>query len=53
MASSYLNKSQTVAQTLDEIIAWRPVLEPVLRVFCPMLTAQAELVVELAPKVSA
>lgn len=34
---------QTVAQTFADVIAWRPVLEPVLRAFEPILTAQAEL----------
>ena len=36
-------KRQTVAQTLEEIITWRPVLAPVLRSFEPLLTAQEEL----------
>lgn len=36
-------KRQTVAQTLEEVIAWRPVLAPVLRSFEPLLTAQEEL----------
>ena len=39
---------QTVAQTLEEVIAWRPVLAPVLRSFEPLLAAQEELVGELA-----
>lgn len=39
---------QNVAQTLEDIISWRPVLEPVLRAFEPLLAAQAELVGELA-----
>lgn len=34
---------QTVAQTLADVIEKRPVLEPVLRAFEPILTAQAEL----------
>lgn len=34
---------QTVAQTLEEVITWRPVLAPVLRSFEPLLTAQDEL----------
>ena len=38
---------QTVAQTLEEVITWRPVLAPVLRSFEPLLTAQEELVGEL------
>ena len=39
---------QTVAQTLEEVIAWRPVLAPVLRSFEPLLAAQEELVGALA-----
>ena len=39
---------QTVAQTLEEVIAWRPVLAPVLRSFEPLFTAQEELAGELA-----
>ena len=39
---------QTVAQTLEEVITWRPVLAPVLRSFEPLLTAQEELVGALA-----
>ena len=35
---------QTVAQTLEEVITWRPVLAPVLRSFEPLLTAQQDLV---------
>lgn len=38
---------QTVAQTLEEIITWRPVLAPVLRSFEPLLSAQEDLVGEL------
>ena len=38
---------QTVAQTLEEVITWRPVLAPVLRSFEPLLSAQEELVGEL------
>lgn len=34
---------QTVAQTLAEVISWRPVFEPVLRAFGPVLAAQSEL----------
>lgn len=37
------DKRQTVAQTLEEVITWRPVLAPVLRSFEPLLTAQEEL----------
>lgn len=40
--------SQTVTETIAEIVVWRPVLEPVLRTFEPVLAAQADLVVELA-----
>ena len=39
---------QTVAQTLEEVITWRPVLAPVLRSFEPLFTAQEELVDVLA-----
>ena len=39
---------QTVAQTLEEVIAWRPVLAPVLRSFEPLFSAQEELVDVLA-----
>ena len=39
---------QTVAQTLEEVITWRPVLAPVLRSFEPLLTAQEDLVGVLA-----
>ena len=39
---------QTVAQTLEEVIAWRPVLAPVLRSFEPLFSAQEELVGVLA-----
>ena len=38
---------QTVAQTLEEVITWRPVLAPVLRSFEPLLTKQEDLVDEL------
>lgn len=38
---------QTVAQTLADVLSWRPVLEPVLRAFEPVLVAQSELVEEL------
>ena len=39
---------QTVEQTLADVISWRPVLEPVLRAFEPLLTAQAQLAEDLA-----
>lgn len=39
---------QTVEQTLADAIGWRPVLEPVLRAFEPLLAAQAQLTNELA-----
>lgn len=41
---------RTVAQTLEEVIEWRPVLAPVLRSFEPLLAAQEELVAVLAEK---
>ena len=41
---------QTVAQTLEEIITWRPVLAPVLRSFEPLLSAQEDLVGELTKR---
>jgi FdhE protein len=44
---------QTAAQTLADAITWRPVLEPVLRAFAPVLTAQAELAGELAAGIRA
>ena len=39
---------QSAAQTLNDIIARRPVLEPVLRAFEPLLTAREELVRSLS-----
>lgn len=39
---------QNVSQTLEDVISWRPVLEPVLRAFEPLLAAQRELAEELA-----
>lgn len=44
---------QRAAQTLAEILGWRPALAPVLRVFEPLLTAQEELAEELASCVRA
>lgn len=41
---------QNVAQTLEEVISWRPVLAPVLRSFEPLFTAQQDLVEVLAEK---
>ncbi len=41
---------QSVAQTLNDVVSWRPVLEPVLRAFGPVLEAQAQLVDELAQR---
>ena len=49
MASS----CQSVAKTLADVAARRPVLEPVLRAFEPILAAQAELTEELAESVRA
>ena len=39
---------QNPAQTLADAVAWRPVLEPVLKAFEPLLSARAALVPELA-----
>lgn len=39
---------QNVAQTLEEVIQWRPVLAPVLRTFEPLLSAQEELADDVA-----
>ncbi|MDR2892506.1 MAG: formate dehydrogenase accessory protein FdhE [Deltaproteobacteria bacterium] len=39
---------RTVAQTMEDVIARRPVLAPVLRAFEPLLSAQAELAEALA-----
>lgn len=39
---------QSVAKTLEDVAARRPVLEPVLRAFEPLLTAQAQLTEDLA-----
>jgi FdhE protein len=39
--------SQTAAQTIKDVITWRPVLEPVMRVFEPLLAAQGELAGEM------
>ena len=44
---------QTVAETIEDVISWRPVLEPVLRAFEPLMTAQAEIVAELSDSVHA
>lgn len=41
---------QNVTQTLEEVIAWRPVLAPVLRAFEPLLSAQEALVEPLAAR---
>lgn len=42
---------QSVAQTLNDAVSWRPVLEPVLRAFGPVLEAQAELAEELLQRI--
>ena len=44
---------QSVAKTLEDVAARRPVLEPVLRAFEPLLTAQAQLAEDLAESVRA
>lgn len=44
---------QNVEQTLADVISWRPVLEPVLRAFGPVLSAQSELAAELAGRARA
>ena len=44
---------QSVAKTLEDVAARRPVLEPVLRAFEPLLTAQAQLTEDLAESVRA
>ena len=43
---------QSVAKTLAEVVECRPVLEPVLRAFEPLLAAQAQLTEDLADSVS-
>lgn len=44
MASS----SQTVSQTIAEVITWRPALEPLLKAFEPLISARDEVALELA-----
>ena len=44
---------QIVAKTLAEVVECRPVLEPVLRAFEPLLAAQAQLTEDLADSVRA
>lgn len=46
-------KFETVVETLDAIIARRPVLEPILRAFEPLLSARAELPEKLREAVKA
>ena len=41
-------KQQTAAQTLEDVIKWRPALKSVLEAFAPMLTAQEELAHDIA-----
>ena len=48
MAVNRPSGSRIVAQTMEEIISWRPALAPVLRAFEPLLTAQSELAETLA-----
>ncbi len=45
-SSAQCAQARTAAQTIEEILAGRPVLAPVLRAFEPLLTAQSELVAE-------
>ena len=44
-------KQQTAAQTLEDVIKWRPALKNVLEAFAPMLTAQEELADDIAHKI--
>lgn len=44
-------KKQTAAQTLDDVIKWRPALRSVLEAFAPVLTAQEELAAAIAAKI--
>ena len=44
---------QSVAKTLAEVVECRPVLEPVLRAFEPLLAAQAQLADDLADSIRA
>ena len=44
-------KQQTAAQTLEDVIKWRPALRNVLEAFAPMLTAQEELADDIAQKI--
>ena len=46
-------KRQSVAQTLAEVMSWRPVLEPVLKAFEPLLAAQEELAAPVAERLHA
>ena len=39
---------QTVAQTFQDVLAWRPVFAPVIRTFEPIMTAQEALETDLA-----
>ncbi|GEM_PF-253500 len=48
-----VSSCQSVAKTLAEVVESRPVLEPVLRAFEPLLAAQAQLAGELADSVRA
>ena len=44
-------KQQTAAQTLEDVIKWRPALKNVLEAFAPMLTAQEKLADDIAHKI--
>lgn len=44
---------QSVSETIGDVVSWRPVLEPVLKAFEPVLLAQTELAAELADSLRA
>ncbi|MDL2285225.1 formate dehydrogenase accessory protein FdhE [Desulfovibrio sp. OttesenSCG-928-F07] len=46
-------KSQTAAETIAQVIEWRPVLSDVLKAFEPVLTAQEELITPLTKALKA
>jgi len=43
---------QSIAETISDIVSWRPVLAPVLKAFEPVLEGTAKLAEELEPAVS-
>lgn len=44
---------QSVAQTIQDVLAWRPVLAPILRTFEPLLVAQEKLTSDLSGDLAA